>query len=258
MGSECQPRQVMAGAEPFSAEGGSAGALLLHGFTGTPYAMRRTAELLAAAGLSVEAPLLPGHGTAVEDLADVGWRDWAGAAEQAYDRLRHRCEAVAVAGHSMGGTLACWLAERHEEVGGIALVNPLVEPYPDEIRDAARDLLDAGTDLWKGSAPDLADPTVTYPTYDETPIAAFLSLCEGAEDVALSLGKIRCPVLLLSSRKDHVVPPENGDLVEASVSGPCTRVWLERSYHAAMVDYDHEEVERRIEGFMRSVTEEAA
>ncbi len=246
----------MPGAEPYSAAGGPEGALLIHGFCGSPFGMRRTAKRLAAKGLTVEAPLLPGHGTAIEDLAPLGWADWSASAEEAYARLRARCPRVAIVGHSMGGTLACWLAERHPDVRGIGVVNPLVEPFGDELRSAARALLDAGTTVWKGEPPDTADPTVTFPTYDGTPIAAFLSLNEGAEEVALELGRIRCPVLIVSSREDHVVPPVNGDLLVSSVSGPVERVWLERSYHNAMVDYEHEEVESTLEAFVVSVTEE--
>ena len=60
-------------------------------------------------------------------------------------------------------------------------------------------------------------------------------------------------MLLLSSRQDHVVPPANGDLVVASVAGPVERVWLERSYHVASLDYDRDEMEARTVGFVRSV-----
>ena len=216
--------------------------------------MRPTATRLAAKGLTVEAPLLPGHGTAIEDLVPLGWADWSSAAEDAYTRLRARCDRMAVVGHSMGGTLACWLAERHPDVRGIAVVNPLVEPFDDGIRSAARDLLVSGTEVWKGEPPDTADQTVTFPTYDGTPIAAFLSLNEGAEEVAMGLQRISCRLLVVSSRVDHVVSPVNGDLLVASVSGPTERVWLERSYHNAMVDYDHEEVESVIEAFVVTVT----
>ena len=245
----------MPGAEPYAADGGgTSGALLVHGFCGSPFGMRRTGMRLAAKGLTVEAPLLPGHGTAVEDLLPLGWADWSTAVEEAYAGLRERCSRVAVVGHSMGGTLACWLAERHPDVRGIAVVNPLVEPFDDEVRSAARALVEDGTTVWKGEPPDTADPAATFPTYEGTPIAAFLSLNEGAEEVALGLQRISCPVLVISSREDHVVPPVNGDLLVSSVSGPAERLWLERSYHNAMVDYDHEEVEERIEAFVVSVT----
>lgn len=247
----------MPGAEPWSHAGGAAGALLLHGFTGSPAAMGPTAARLVAAGLSVEVPLLPGHGTSVEDLVPLGWAEWAEAAERAYEALRARCRRVALVGHSMGGTLACWLAERRSDVAGIALVNPLVAPFPEEIMSGARALLESGTEVLAGSGPDVADPTVRTVTYDATPLAAFLSLCEGARAVERGLSGIQCPVLVLSSRQDHVVPPSNGDLVEASVAGPCTRVWLERSFHAAMVDVEHEQVEKHVERFVRSVTGDA-
>ncbi|MDA8313996.1 MAG: alpha/beta fold hydrolase [Actinomycetota bacterium] len=250
------PSAIMPGAEPFSAAGGPVGALLVHGFCGSPFSMRRTAERLADRGLTVEAPLLPGHGTAIEDLVPLGWSDWSSAVEEVYLGLRARCSRVAVVGHSMGGTLACWLAERHPCLRGIAVVNPLVQPFDGELRAGARMLLEGGIAIWKGEPPDTADPTASFPTYDGTPLAAFVSLDEGVEEVASGLDRITCPVLCISSRKDHVVPPANGDLLVSSAGGPSERVWIERSYHNAMVDFDHEEVERRIEAFVVSVTSE--
>ena len=65
----------MAGAEPFSAAGGPYGVLVLHGFTGNPGSMRPLAEAFADAGFSVELPLLPGHGTSVEDMLGTGFDD---------------------------------------------------------------------------------------------------------------------------------------------------------------------------------------
>lgn len=244
----------MAGAEPFSATGGPDGVLVLHGFTGNPSSMRGVAEKLADAGLTVELPLLPGHGTVVEDLVPMRWADWSAAAEEAYLGLAARSERVAVVGLSMGGTLTCWLAERHPEICGIVLVNPLVEPPDDDFRDAVRQLHDSGTEVAPGIGSDIARPDVVELTYDGTPLAAALSLFDGAEEVALGLSEIRCPVLLFSSREDHVVPSPNSDLVEASVGGPCERVWLERSYHVATLDYDRDELEARTVSFVAAVT----
>ncbi|MDQ1443332.1 MAG: carboxylesterase, partial [Acidimicrobiaceae bacterium] len=49
---------VLPGAEPFSAPGGPHGALVLHGFTGSPQSMRGVAQALADAGFAVELPRL--------------------------------------------------------------------------------------------------------------------------------------------------------------------------------------------------------
>src|ERR1700730_14201720 len=117
---------VMPGAEPLSVAGGPAAALVLHGFTRSPHSMRPIAEALAAAGFTVELPLLPGHGTSVDDMLQTSWDDWSSAAEAAYLELAGRAERVVVAGLSMGGTLACWLAARHPELAGLVCINPAV------------------------------------------------------------------------------------------------------------------------------------
>lgn len=240
----------MAGAEPFSATGGPDGVLVLHGFTGNPASLRGVAEKLADAGFTVELPLLPGHGTAVEDLVPMRWSDWSSAAERAYGELAARSTQVAVVGLSMGGALTCWLAERHPDICGIVLVNPLVEPPDEAFGDAVRQMLASGTEIAPGIGSDIAQPGVVESAYDGSPLAAALSLFDGVEEVAARLGEISCPVLLLQSREDHVVASSNGDRVVASVAGPCERVWLERSYHVATLDYDADEVEERTVAFV--------
>src|SRR3978361_677452 len=114
---------ILAGAEPFSAAGSSrAGALVLHGFTGNTQSMQPLAHPFAGAGYTVELPLLPGHGTTVEDMARTGWADWFAAADAAYRELAGRVDKVVVAGLSMGGSLTLALALAHPEIAGIVLV----------------------------------------------------------------------------------------------------------------------------------------
>ena len=110
---------VLPGAEPFEADGGRVGVVLSHGFTGTPQSLRPWAEHLAAAGLTVSLPRLPGHGTRWQDLAATRWEDWYGEVERAFTRLRSRCDEVFAGGLSMGGALVLRLAEEHpDEVAG--------------------------------------------------------------------------------------------------------------------------------------------
>ena len=215
--------------------------------------MRGVAEALAGAGFAVELPLLPGHGTSVEDMLPTRWEDWSGAAEAAWQRLAGRCQRTAVVGLSMGGTLSCWLAANHPEIAGIAVVNPLVKAPDDAFRTAIRELLDAGTPVAPGIGSDIAKPGAVESAYEGTPLEAVLSLFDAVAGLEPSLADIACPVLLLSSRDDHVVEPASGDLLEQAAGGAVERVWLERSYHVATLDWDAPVIEERVVGFARTV-----
>ena len=245
---------VLAGAEPFSASGGAAGALVLHGFTGNPFSIRGVASALAEAGLSVEAPLLPGHGTSVDEMIETRWSDWSASAEWALADLEARCDKVAVIGLSMGGTLACWLGERHPEIAGLVLVNPLVRSIPADQLDAVRAMVEAGETVMEGIGSDIAQPDTPELSYRQTPLQPLLSLLDAADEVGAKLSDIACPVLLFSSREDHVVEPSNGDDLVAALGRRCERVWLDRSFHVATLDYDRDEIEKRAVGFVSRVT----
>lgn len=240
---------IMPGAEPWSAEGGPNGVLVLHGFTGNCGSMRGLATAFHDAGHAVEMPLLPGHGTSVDDMILTSWPDWSGAAEDAYEKLAGRCERVAVAGLSMGGTLTVWLAGRHQETAAAVCVNPLVEA-PEGMEDAVRQMMADGEETIAGIGSDIADPDQVESAYPMTPVAPMLSMFDAAKELTGLLPKITCPVLILTSPQDHVVPPENSDVLAAAVSGPVERITLERSYHVATQDYDKDLVERSAVDFV--------
>ena len=248
---------LMPGAEPWSSDGGPVGVLVVHGFTGNPQSMRPLAEALAAAGCTVSLPLLPGHGTRVEDMLPTRWQDWSTAAERAYEELAARCEAVCVAGLSMGGTLTLWLASRHPEIRGIALVNPLADGQAPGITATVEQLRALGEPLVPGIGSDIALEGSVESAYPMTPVEPLLSLHGALADLRPALERISCPVLLLTSPQDHVVEPASSDLVAATVRGPVERVALERSFHVATLDHDADLVERSAVEFVRRVTQTA-
>jgi len=240
----------MAGAQSLSIGGGPDAVLVLHGFTGNPQSMGELSRAMAGAGLTVEVPLLPGHGTAIEDMIPTRWADWSRAAEDALVELSSRSERVAVVGLSMGATLAAWLATRHPEVGAMVLINPMLDPPAASFRDIMNGLLDAGLEVVPGPGSDIIQPGVTELGYDGAPLAAALSLFGALDDLAGQLDRIRCPVLLFSSRHDHVVPSESGDLAVQRIGGPIERIWLENSSHVATLDQDRTELETRAVAFV--------
>ncbi len=156
-------------------------------------------------------------------------------------------------GRLVPGGLTCWLAERHPEIAGIAVVNPLVQAPDAEFRAGIQSLLDTGTEVFDAIGSDIAKDGAVEAAYPGTPLAAVLSLFEGVDGVGSELASIRCPTLLFSSRQDHVVEPVSGDVLERSVAGPIDRVFLERSYHVATLDWDAPLIEERTVAFADKV-----
>jgi carboxylesterase len=241
---------ILPGAEPYSATGDARGALVLHGFTGNPQSMRGLALALSDAGFTVEMPLLPGHGTEVADMVPTRWQDWSGAAEAAFTELAARCDAVAVVGLSMGGSLAIWLAEHHPEIAALVLVNPLVSPPNADTVNFLSAMIEAGDELAPGVGSDIALEGAVESAYLELPLRAALSLFAAATEIEQELGSVTSPVLLFSSTQDHVVDPRSSELVVEKVKGPVERIVLERSFHVATLDHDKDEIEVRTVEFL--------
>jgi carboxylesterase len=118
--------RIVPSALPRRIPGSGDAVLVLHGFTGWPGEVAYLGDRLAEAGLAVSIPRLPGHGTNAWDFMRTGWRDWLGAALDAYLELAATAPRVHIVGFSMGALLALMLAARFP-VGRLALVAPGVK-----------------------------------------------------------------------------------------------------------------------------------
>ena len=238
--SSTTPDQGPVDTAPFAADGGPVGVLVLHGFTGSPRTVRPWAEHLAAAGLTVRAPLLPGHGGTWQQLAKTGWTDWYAAAEQAFTEMSGRCEQVFVAGISMGGCLSLRLAETQgDRVSGLVLVNPSLAgdspliPFTPVLKYLVRSIPSIGGDIKKPDAQEGAAK--------RTPVASVATLPAMWKTTAGALASVTQPVLVYHSTEDHVVGP--GSLKVLTAALPQTEVRpLANSYHVATLDNDAPEI----------------
>jgi carboxylesterase len=233
---------VLAGAEAWSHQGTrTVGALCIHGFTGNPSSMRGVAEAFAAAGYHVELPRLPGHGTAVSDMIPTRWSDWSNEVAKAYTELSARVDKVVVAGLSMGGSLTLSTALEQPEVSGIVCINPACQPQAAEMIDMVKGMLAEGTETFPGIGSDIADPEVKESSYSETPLAPLVSMVEdGIAPMVPRYAGCRVPMLLITSRNDHVVDPATSDQLAEQWGGTVERILLDRSYHVATQDFDKE------------------
>lgn len=230
--------QVHEFAQPFrDGAGGDVGVLFLHGFTASPWTLREWASRTAAGGYRVSVPRLPGHGTSWRELEITDGRDWYAAADRAFLELRAECPTVFVAGLSMGGALALRLAEHHaDEVAGLILVNPALVGHPrlalvPWAQHVIRTVDSVGSSIRKAD--------VTEHSYPRTPLRAVQAMMRLWADVRARLDLVHCPILLLRSDVDDVVPIASKDIVLRQVSSEeIVEVALPDSAHVAPLDND--------------------
>lgn len=229
---------LIPGAEPFLAHGGDLGVLVLHGFAGSPVAVKPWAQYLADAGLTVAAPRLPGHGTRWQDLNATTWQDWYTEARRNLAALSRTCDTVVVMGLSNGATLGLRLAEEHpDEVAGLVLVNPVVQT--ERLDRHALPALYRFVPAFPGVTNDIKKPGVDEGGYNRLPLRATYSMTRLWALVKSDIHRITTPLLIFRSADDHVVEPSNTAWILANVgSTDATEVILEDSYHVATLDND--------------------
>jgi len=245
---------VLPGAEPFLHDGSDdIGVLLCHGFTSTPQSMRPWGEHLAAEGLTVRCPRLPGHGTDWREMNRTRWTDWYGCVVHELDALAARCATVLVGGLSMGGALALRLAqERAALVAGLVLVNPSVTTLRRDL--ALLPLLSRVVASVPPVGNDIAKPGATELAYPRTPLRAANSLRELWRVVRADLPRVTQPVQVYRSAVDHVVEPVNSRIVLDSIaSTDTTDVVLPNSFHVATLDNDAQTIFTGSVAFARRV-----
>lgn len=109
--------------QAFSLSGGTAAALLVHGFPGSPAETRPLGLALQKAGWSVEGILLPGFGVEIGALFERRYTDWVETITDKLRELKEKHHPVLLTGFSMGASLALQSSTR-EKPDAIALLAP--------------------------------------------------------------------------------------------------------------------------------------
>jgi carboxylesterase len=246
--------------DPFETVGdGDVGVVLVHGFTGTPYEMRYLGAQLARAGYDVHAPVLPGHGTTIEDLERSTWQDWSAAVERAVDAMQARGRRVAVVGQSLGGLLALHVASRRSD---LAAVGSLAAPL--WLRGLAARVAVWTTAGWlrgvrtipKLGGSDVRDPRVRRdnPGYRAVPTRAIGQLLAFMREVEAVLPRVTAPVLVLHARHDHTAPVACAARIAELARANRVRI-LPRSYHLIAADVERDIVAAEVDAFLRQHVE---
>ncbi len=217
-------------------------------------------EVATELGCEALAPLLPGHGRSLDELASSRWDDWRQCAEECFQSLAARHGSVVVAGVSMGALLALDLAASHPQhvVGAVGLAPAfrLCWPFPSLALQVHCGLGLPDIRLPKKTGPDIHDAKQrrTQVTSSAQPAYSGDEVRKAGHRVWQRLPEVRCPTFLAHGARDHVCP-----LWAARVGwhrlGSADRelLVLPRSYHVVTRDVDRGLLRMRLYRFLRSL-----
>ncbi len=252
-----QELEILEGAEEFSLGDGPVGALLIHGFTGSPKSMRGLGEYLAEKGLSVRGVRLPGHGTSWEELNLKNSEDWVQAVDAELLDFADGHQEVFLVGLSFGAALAIDCAVRRpDQIAGVVAIAPFLLSK-DPLRYAAP-VVSKMLKSFPGVGNDICEPGQDELCYDRLPVKAVPHVLRFVARVRGLLPSLRVPILTMHSRNDHTAPPEGSQLIlDKAASADKEAVWFERSYHVITMDHDRHEVFERTYNFIKERAKDA-
>ena len=244
--------------QPFVLGDGSPGALLIHGFPGTPAEMRPLAEYLAGQGYTAYGPLLPGFGAEIARLGQTNRRVWLGAMRAAWTDVQRKHETAVLVGFSLGGAVALHLSLELPPAALVLLapfwtlggwqfkllpllkhLRPSVAPFEkaDFADPAVRREL---AQLAPGA--DLDDPEVQRFLRTEIRLpTAVIDEVRGLGQAAYNLApQVNVPALILQGDADEVVTPARTRRLVARLGGQVTYRELAGDHNFAKANSGHD------------------
>ncbi len=245
-------QKVMPGAEPFFYKRGKVGCLLCHGYTGTPDEVHNIGKYLASKEVTTIAPLLPGHGTTINDLIDKTVEDWYAEYCHAFDKLKEYCDEFFVCGHSLGGALTIRLAQEHQVNGIITLATPI------KLRLLHRMFLPIVAPFTKKAVMQKSRKERIYQTkykilcYDAYPFAPANTFRKMLNNTSSKLGLINQPILILQGSLDDKWLRNSAKKIYKGVASKDKQlVYMEQSTHALTHESEKEKINELIYEFIR-------
>jgi len=182
--------------------GAKTAALLIHGFTGSPWEMREPARVLSAGGISCLGIRLPGHGTTVADLARCRYEDWLATVVAGQQFLAADYRQIIVVGLSTGALLAL-AAQAQTPFTRLILLSPFL---------SFRNRLAPFAGLLRFILPyqsRTVDPALAAIYYAQRPVAGIYQLNRLRRHIEPTLAKVTAPALVICADGDLTIDPDS-------------------------------------------------
>jgi carboxylesterase len=256
--------QIIPTTEPFFllGEPSKPACLLIHGFTGTPKEMRWMGEHLHRQGYTCLGVRLAGHATQPDDMIRSRWTDWTASVEDGYNLLCGLTDDIFLVGLSMGGILSLLMSTRLKVRGVIAMSTPshLPTDYPVWLLKFLSRFIKFSPKTRAAPGSGWFDKAVykDHIAYGENPVRSAAELKKLILEMRESLPKVTVPVLLMHSRDETYILPDNMEYIYERLVGASdkTKIYITGSGHVLPRDAGREQVFQSAVEFIQKISKQ--
>ena len=216
-------------------------------------------EYLNQQGYTVLGIRLAGHATRPEDMVRSRWTDWVASVEDGYHLLCGVTDSIFLVGLSMGGILSLLMSTKLKVKGVIAMSTPsrlpadypiwllnlvsLVRPYRSKTNEAP------GSGWFDQSA------YQSHIAYEKNPVRAAAELKKLILEMRAALPKTKVPVLLMHSKDERYILPQNMEEIYAELinTSDKTKLYITGSGHVLSRDASREQVFKFAVAFIQRI-----
>ncbi len=214
--------------------------VIIHGFTGNLYDNEYLMNYLEYnPRFDVYAETLPGHNQ--DRFSDASISDWKKSIDNQMQKLiNNGYKNIYVIGHSMGGILACYAANKYKEVKKVVLVNAAFDylNFKQNKEDLKDKDLSKYSHLWQKAL--RTSPFI---------VNEFRKLVKESNNL---LKKVDCDVLILRSTRDEIIPYDVGENIYNSLNTKKKYLTdISKASHVVLSGEKKEVVSKYIELFLK-------
>lgn len=192
---------------------------LIHGYTGSPTDFRKLPYLLNQKfDANVRIILLPGHGTKVEDLDDITYKNLLQTLTIELEKDIKQGREIVLGGVSLGGLFALLLASKYPVSGLFNIYSPYVLKFPFNLKGL--DAVGKRLKYWKklnvtARKKEIDGGSFSYPYVH----ANGLSILKRANnELRKSVFNVACPTISISSTTDNFSRHDSLDILHNSLN----------------------------------------
>ena len=199
-------------------------------------------EYLNKQGFTCLGIRLNGHATDPEDMRRSLWTDWTASVEDGFHLLSGSVDRIYLAGLSMGGVLSLLMSTRLDVAGVIGISTPyhlpkdyplwLMKLYSFFVKDSPKSKEMPGISWFDKEA------FASHISYPKNPLSSAVQLKLLLNEMQNALPEIRKPVLLIHSKDDPYVLPDNMEQIFAGLvnASDKTKLYVTGSGHVVTRD----------------------